>query len=412
MTQTAALEGRSRWDIVFLTLAAGIIAAVQVGKLPPAIPLLRAELGISLVTAGWAASLFNIAGALGGIFIGAQVEHFGIRRTILICLAILSLGAMIDALAPFAGWLMLGRGFVSLGFVGIAVTAPRLVAAAAALERHHGLALGLWSIYMPAGMALAMFLAPLLIPDLGWRGFWLICALAGIVFIPLYWAASTPNRWTSPPKSASRNVLRNIRISLNRPAPWIMAGCFALYSIQWLAVMVWLPTFLIERHGMSNGEAAMGTAVVVAVNILGNLTAGWLLHRGAARWLLIVIACLDHGRDRRRDLFRRGGGQLAPAAGRHIFLRRRHSAGLGVLRLPAARPRTGPDRHYFRRRHSGLQQRQPAGSAGDGGSGQCRGLVEQLVAAGRLCPGRLRPRRLAWPHRSTLKPQINRPVPA
>lgn len=294
MSQSEAAQGRSRWDIVFLTLAAGIIAAIQVGKLPPAIPLLRAELGISLVTAGWAASLFNVAGALGGIFIGAQVEHFGVRRTILICLAVLSLGAMIDALAPSAGWLMLGRGLVSLGFVGIAVTAPRVVAAAA-LERHHGLALGLWSIYMPAGMAVAMFLAPLLIPDLGWRGFWQICAWAAVVFIPIYWAASTPGRWTSPPKSARRNVLRNIRISLNRPAPWIMACCFALYSIQWLAVMVWLPTFLIERHGMSNGEAAMGTAVVVAVNILGNLTAGWLLHRGAARWLLIMVACLTMG---------------------------------------------------------------------------------------------------------------------
>jgi MFS family permease len=238
--------------------------------------------------------LFNVAGALGGVFIGAQVEHFGLRRTIIICLALLSVGGLIDAAATSAGWLMLGRTFVSFGFVGIAVTGPRLVAAAAQ-QRDHGRALALWSIYMPAGMALAMFLAPTMIAGLGWRGYWLITACSVIVFIPIFWAASTPNRWTGPTKSRRREVLRNVRISLSRPGPWILAGCFTLYSIQWLAVMIWLPTFLIERHGMSHGEAATGTAVVVAVNILGNLAAGWLLHRGAARWLLIMIACAVMG---------------------------------------------------------------------------------------------------------------------
>ena len=91
---------------------------------------------------------------------------------------------------------MLGRTFVSFGFVGIAVTGPRLVAAAAR-ERHHGLALGLWSIYMPAGMALAMFLAPLLIPALGWRGFWLVSAGSVIVFIPVAFGPSNQMELTN-----------------------------------------------------------------------------------------------------------------------------------------------------------------------------------------------------------------------
>ena len=50
---TAAAFQRSRWGVIVIAIAAGIVAAVQVGKVPPLITLLQAELGITLVAAGW-----------------------------------------------------------------------------------------------------------------------------------------------------------------------------------------------------------------------------------------------------------------------------------------------------------------------------------------------------------------------
>ena len=52
--------------MVMIAIAAGIVAAVQVSKVPPLITLLQTELGLSLVAAGWLASLFNLTGALFG----------------------------------------------------------------------------------------------------------------------------------------------------------------------------------------------------------------------------------------------------------------------------------------------------------------------------------------------------------
>jgi cyanate permease len=285
---------KSHWRIVVLTVMVGAVGAYQVGKLPPAIPMLRAELGISMVAAGWAASLVSIAGAFLGVFAGAQAERMGVRRAIIICLAILAAGALVDAAARNTVMLLLGRTLESVGFVGIAVAGPRLIAAATQ-ERDHGLALGMWSVYFPAGMALAMFMAPSSIEDMGWRGFWTISAFIAIVAIPVFWAATSQTFWTGPAKNPQPQILPNLKLSLQRPGPWILAVCFALYTVQWLAVMVWLPTFLIERQGFSPVTAATGVAAVVAVNIFGNLAAGWLLHHGAARWLLIVVGYIVMG---------------------------------------------------------------------------------------------------------------------
>ena len=50
---------RDGWIIV-----AGFMAAIHVGKLPPAVPVLQRELGISLVEAGILLSLVQGAGML------------------------------------------------------------------------------------------------------------------------------------------------------------------------------------------------------------------------------------------------------------------------------------------------------------------------------------------------------------
>ena len=43
-------------------VAAGFMAAMHIGKLPPTVPILQAELGISLVQAGFLLSLVQAAG--------------------------------------------------------------------------------------------------------------------------------------------------------------------------------------------------------------------------------------------------------------------------------------------------------------------------------------------------------------
>ena len=50
------------WCEIAVIIGAGVVAAFQAGKAPIAIPLLRAELGLSLTEVSWVLSLFAVLG--------------------------------------------------------------------------------------------------------------------------------------------------------------------------------------------------------------------------------------------------------------------------------------------------------------------------------------------------------------
>ena len=91
---------RTPWGLVGLLVAAGIVAAFHVGKVPPSIPSIREELGASLEQAGWLLSIVNLITALGGMAIALTADRFGHRRLILLGTA-LSVAA--SGLGAFAG---------------------------------------------------------------------------------------------------------------------------------------------------------------------------------------------------------------------------------------------------------------------------------------------------------------------
>lgn len=285
-------DAPTRWDIVALAILAGVVCAVQIGKVPPALPVLRAELNLGLITAGWVASLVNICGALLGIASGLIIDKVGPRRITIVSLLIMGLGGMIGADATSGAALLASRFFEGLGLVGTIVAAPAIIRAASR-PADRNLALGLWGTYLPTGMALALIVAPSLLQSFGWRGFWwgnvaLVAGFACVAAIGLghrYWPEDGPTPTTTRPR---------IRTTLRRPGPWLFAVCFSAYALMFYAVAVWLPTYLIEAKGWSLTEAALGGAVVVMANIAGNVISAALMHRGVPRWKLLLTAYIAY----------------------------------------------------------------------------------------------------------------------
>ena len=68
------------WGRVFLLFMAGVVAAFLIGKAPVALPLLRADLGLSVFQAGLVISLFSIVAACGAAMFGAFSDRFGHRK--------------------------------------------------------------------------------------------------------------------------------------------------------------------------------------------------------------------------------------------------------------------------------------------------------------------------------------------
>ena len=66
---SASQATRSDTGAAWVVILAGVCAALHVAKLPPAIPALQHELGISLVEAGFLLSMVQLAGMGLGVLL-------------------------------------------------------------------------------------------------------------------------------------------------------------------------------------------------------------------------------------------------------------------------------------------------------------------------------------------------------
>ena len=253
-------------------------------KVAPALPPLRAELGLTLVESGFVATTFNVIGMIAGVLAGMLCDRYGQKRLGIAGLGVMAAGGALGAAAGTFALLLFSRFVEGLGFVLFAVAAPTLMSAAAATPRDRAKALGLWSSYMPAGGALALFAAPLLIAQWGWRGLWVASALVALG------CAFLLGRMAPAPQHGKVRSWRLIAESFAQKGNLVMAALFACYVAQWTSVMIWLPTFLIDEHRLAAGTAALATALMVLVNAPGNIAGGWLLAHGVRRGPLVIAA--------------------------------------------------------------------------------------------------------------------------
>ena len=278
---------RTHWPAVWAAIAAGIVAAAYVGKLPPAIPLLREEFHLSLVGAGWVNSIFNTLSVCTAAFVGVLAGRYGALRFCGAGLATMMLGGALGAAAQGEGLLFASRVLEGGGFIAITVSAPALIIAACA-PRQRNLTLGLWASYLPFGSGLTILASPFLLGSIGWRGLWLSIVLLTLACAIALWRSR--NSYRMPP--AATPTLSIALKTLRQPGPWWLALAFACYSLMYYAVAVWLPTFLMQERGASITEAALLTALLIGCNACGNLLGGWLMHRTVPRGHVISLAFL------------------------------------------------------------------------------------------------------------------------
>lgn len=273
-----------RWPAAWAVFAGGLVCGAYIGKVPPALPVQREALGLTLVESGFIATTFNAIGMLAGMFFGVLCDRFGHKRLGISGLALLCLAGLLGAAAWDFPSLLVSRFFEGVGFMLYAVAGSALMAATADEPRGRSRVMGLWSAYMPAGGSAAILLAPLVIAGWGWRGMWIAMSAAAAIASLLVLRHAPSTRY------GGVGSLKLALESLAQPASVALALLFAFYVAQWTSVMIWLPTFLIEERSVAPGAASVLTAFMVLINVPGNIGGGWLLARGMRRGHLILAA--------------------------------------------------------------------------------------------------------------------------
>ena len=265
----------------WVVIGAGVTAALHVGKLSPALPVLSEALGVSLVQAGFLLSLVQLAGMTLGLLVGLSADTLGLRRSMVGGLLLLTLASLLGGWARDAQTLLFLRAVEGLGFLLVSMPAPSLIRQLVPPERMSAM-LGLWGAYMPLGTASALLCGPLVIALAGWASWWWL--LAGLTLIMAGWVLQRvpPDRHRKTIQAQSQTATGwwgRLQQTLRAPGPWLVALSFAVYSGQWLAVIGFLPT-IYAQAGVAGGLSAVLTALVAGVNMVGNIVSGRLLGRG------------------------------------------------------------------------------------------------------------------------------------
>ena len=271
---------------VWLLIGTGVVAAAQIGKAIISVPMIRSDLVLGLDLAGLVVATFATLGATVGIGAGVVVGRLGARRSLIGGMVAIGLGNAIGAGAPDALVLLEARIIEGAGFLGVVLAIPSILARVVR-RGARDFVMGAWSAYMPTGIMLMLFAAPLL-PAIGWRNFWIANALvagACAVLLAIY-APPTPAAERNP----ARQVLAEVKTVLRDPSCLILAFAFFAYSCQIFSLAFALPVLLTSAHGMPLGAAGLLSALVLAVSAVGHLASGFLLRAGVPIWTNIGAA--------------------------------------------------------------------------------------------------------------------------
>ena len=271
---------RQPWAAWFV-IAAGVNAAMHVGKVPVAIPVLREQLGVSLVQAGSLLSMSQFAGMLLAVFAGIWADGFGLRRSLLTGLLLMTVASTLGGLAPNVPVLLATRALEGVAFLLIVVPAPAMLRQLVAPERLAPM-MGVWGTFMPGGTALALMAGPWVLAWAGWHVWW--WTLSGVSLLMAWGVWRAVPAVIGPRGGGGANPAgvawpQRLMQTWRNPGTWWVALAFGMYSSQWLVVIGFFPT-LMQSAGLAAGMAGTITAVTSLVNILGNITGGQLLHRG------------------------------------------------------------------------------------------------------------------------------------
>lgn len=262
----------------WLVVAAGGVAALQVGKLPPALAALQAGLGLTLVQSGFMLSMVQLAGLTLAVFMGLLADGMGLKRSMVRGLWLLAIASALGALADSVTMLLVCRALEGLGFLLVALPAPALIRRLVPPQQLAGM-LGVWGAYMPTGTALALLVGPLFIPAWGWAAWWWL--FAGVSLAMALWLARAVPADPPTPAALAQGAGTRLQRTLSARGPWLVALCFGMYSGQWLAVVGFLPS-IYAAAGLSGVLLGLLTALAAAVNMGGNMVSGRLLQRGWA----------------------------------------------------------------------------------------------------------------------------------
>ena len=251
-----------------------------VNALPvPLLPMIRSDFALNYTQSGLIISAFSLSYGIGQLPAGWLADRIGPRILITVSICGVALAGVLAGLSQT--YIMLIAFLILMGLLGGGYhPASPPVVAASVEPRNRGRALG---FHMVGGSA-SFFLTPLIAAAIasawGWRGSFITLAIPAMVYGIVFYVLL--GRWAGT-KKTEHTIITDHKETPPAPhrlrhlVPFIVLSAFS--GAVTMSVISFIPLFVVDRFGASEGVAAALVAVIYSAGLWISPLGGYLSDR-------------------------------------------------------------------------------------------------------------------------------------
>ncbi len=283
-----------RESAVALIVAVCLVAANMrptITAIGPVLDQIGADTGLATGALGLIAAVPLVAWAVVSPIASDLSARFGLSRTVLWSLVLLTVGTVVRSLPGPTLSLWLG-----IGIIGVALAVVNVLMPAVIKRDFPGHVAGMMAVYTALLGGFGAVASGVVVPvsrigepAIGWRGALLITGGVLLPFAIAAWAMFTRGR---DRRANTDTPARGIRSRIWRdPVAWTVAAYMALQSATFYMLVTWLAT-LSTSIGRSPVVAGFDVAIYQIVTIVGSLSVPLLLRGRAKPFVPALIPVL------------------------------------------------------------------------------------------------------------------------
>ena len=266
-----------------------------VNALPvPLLPMIRSDFALSYTRSGFIISAFSLSYGIGQLPAGWLADRIGSRILITIGICGVALAGLLVGLSQTYIMLIVFLALMGVLGGGYHPASPPLVAASVE-PKNRGRALGFHMIGGGASFFLAPLIAAATATAWGWRGSFIALAIPAMLFGIVFYILL--GRWADM-KRAEPTVLSSYSQTLPTPRPVRHLVSFIILSTVsgavTMSVISFIPLFVVDRFGVSEGAAAALIAVIYSAGLWVSPLGGYLSDR-LGRVPVMLVVCFIAG---------------------------------------------------------------------------------------------------------------------
>ncbi len=280
---------RVRHLVLAMTIAVYMITYMDRVVISNAAPVIRKDLGFSLVTMGWILASFRWSYALFQIPGGWLGDRIGPRRALALIVTWWSLFTSATALAWSAASMIAIRFLFGIGEAGAFPIATRSLSRWL-LPGERGFAQGITHAGSRLGAALTPPLVVFLIARFGWHAAFYAFGALGIAWSAQWfgWYRDTPAEHKGV-NAGERELIQSAvgpqrprgapvpwRKILASPVLWNLSAMYFCYNYAQATYLDWFPTYLREYRRYTLAQMGFYAMLPLLAATLGDLAGGWL----------------------------------------------------------------------------------------------------------------------------------------